>query len=163
MEQLVAELAIHKLDVILTDTALDPLYKLQAYSHQLGESDVVIMGTKKLAQKYRRGFPGSLDAAPFLLPMENCVLRRAMDQWFNELNLTPQIKGEFADSAMLKIAGQQGVGMFAIPSSIKEDVAAIYGLKEIGIAEGVKEQFYAVSVERKIKHPAVIAIQKNAN
>lgn len=162
MPQLVSELAIHKLDVILTDTALDPLYKVQAYSHRLGESNVVIMGTKELATKYRQGFPASLDGAPFLLPMESCVLRRAMDQWFSDLSLTPIIKGEFADSAMLKIFGRQGLGLFAIPSSILNDVTAIYGLREVGVAEGVKERFYAVSVERKLKHPAVVAIRENA-
>ncbi|QDU04465.1 Transcriptional activator protein NhaR [Gimesia chilikensis] len=162
MPQLVSELAIHKLDVILSDTALDPLYKVQAYSHRLGESGIVIMGTKELAKKYRRGFPGSIDGAPFLLPMDNSVLRRAMDQWFSDLQLTPVIKGEFADSAMLKIAGRQGLGLFAIPSCIQDDVSAIYGLREVGVAEGVKEQFFAVSVERKLKHPAVIAIRENA-
>ncbi len=163
MPQLVSELAIHKLDVILTDTSLDPLYKVQAYSHRLGESGVVIMGTKELAKKYRRGFPGSLDGAPFLFPMETSVLRRAMDQWFSDLSLTPIVKGEFADSAMLKIAGRQGLGLFAIPVSIQDDVTAIYGLREVGVAEGVKERFYAVSVERKLKHPAVVAIREHAS
>ncbi len=162
MPQLVADLAIHRLDVILTDTALDPLYKVQAYSHRLAESEVVIMGTKELAKKYRRGFPGSLDGAPFLLPMDTSVLRRAMDQWFSDLHLTPIVKGEFADSAMLKIAGRQGLGLFAIPVSIQDDVTAIYGLREVGRVDGVKERFYAISAERKLKHPAVIAIRENA-
>ena len=100
MPQLVADLAIHKLDVILTDTALDPLYRVQAYSHRLGESEVVIMGTKDLVKKYRNNFPASLDGAPFLLPMDTSVLRRAMDQWFSDLQVTPHVKAEFADSAM---------------------------------------------------------------
>jgi LysR family transcriptional activator of nhaA len=162
MAPLVADLSIHKLDVILTDTALDPLYKVQAYSHRLGESDVVIMGTRELVRKYRRGFPGSLDGAPFLLPTDTSVLRRAMDQWFSDLNLTPIIKGEFADSAMLKIAGREGLGMFAIPASIQDDVTAIYSLHKVGAVAGVKERFYAVTVERKLKHPAVVAIRENA-
>ena len=163
MPSLVADLAIHKLDVILTDAALDPLYKIQAYSHRLGESGVVIMGTKELARKYRRGFPNSLDGAPFLLPMTSSVLRRAIDQWFSDLHLTPIVMGEFADSAMLKIAGRQGLGLFAIPTSIQDDVTDIYGLREVGVVEGVKERFYAISVDRKLKHPAVIAIRENAN
>ena len=162
MPQLVADLAIHKLDVILTDTALDPFYKIQAYSHRLGESEVIIMGTKELAMKYRPGFPGSLDGAPFLLPMVTSVLRRAMDQWFRDLHMTPAVKGEFADSAMLKIAGRHGLGLFAIPVCIQDDVTAIYGLHEVGRVEGVKERFYAISAERKLKHPAVIAIRENA-
>jgi len=162
MSVLVADLAIHKLDVILSDTALDPLYKVQAYSHRLGRSDVVIVGTKELAKKYRDRFPESLNGAPFLLPMDNCILRRAMDQWFSERHLIPCIKGEFADSAMLKIAGRQGLGLFAIPKSIQEDVTSIYGLHEVGLAVGVQEQFYAVSIDKKLKHPAVIAILEHA-
>lgn len=163
MPQLVADLAIHKLDVILTDRALDPLYKIQAHSHRLGDSEVVIMGTKELATAYRKGFPKSLDGAPFLLPMDSSVLRRSLDKWFTDLKLTPVVKGEFADSAMLKIAGRQGLGLFAVPSSIQDDVSAIYGLQEVGIVSGVKERFYAVSVERRLEHPAVIAICENAS
>ncbi|MFN3150012.1 LysR family transcriptional regulator [Bremerella sp.] len=163
MPQLVADLAIHKLDVILTDRALDPLYKIQAHSHRLGDSEVVIMGTKELATAYRKGFPKSLDGAPFLLPMDSSVLRRSLDKWFADLKLTPVVKGEFADSAMLKIAGRQGLGLFAVPSSIQDDVSAIYGLQEVGIVSGVKERFYAVSVERRLEHPAVIAICENAS
>ena len=162
MSQLVADLAIHKLDVILTDTALDPLYKVQAFSHRLGESEVVIVGTKELAKKYRNNFPASLENAPLLLPTESNVLRRAMDQWFRDLGLTPMVRGEFADSAMLKIAGRHGMGLFPIPARILDDVTAIYGLQLVGIASGVSEQFYAVSVERKLKHPAVIAIRDSA-
>lgn len=162
MPELVADLAIHKLDVILTDTALDPFYKVQAYSHQLGASDVVIVGTKKLADKYSRDFPASIDGAPFLMPMDTSVLRRGLDQWFNDLQLTPIVRGEFADSAMMKIAGRKGLGLFAIPVNIVDDVTAIYGLREVGVVQGLKEQFFAVSTERKLKHPAVIAIREHA-
>lgn len=162
MPELVADLAIHKLDVILTDTALDPFYKVQAYSHRLGASDVVIVGTKKLASKYSREFPASIDGAPFLMPMDTSVLRRGLDQWFNDLQLTPIVRGEFADSAMMKIAGRKGLGLFAIPVSIVDDVTAIYGLQEVGVVQGLKEQFFAVSTERKLKHPAVIAIREHA-
>lgn len=162
MSQLVADLAIHKLDVILTDTALDPLYRVQAYSHRLGESEVVIVGTRELAKKYRQNFPACLDEAPFLLPTDCSVLRRAMDQWFRDLSLTPKIRGEFADSAMMKIAGRHGMGLFPIPGRILEDVTAIYGLQLVGTAAGVEEHYYAVSVERKLKHPAVVAIRDSA-
>ena len=162
MSQLVADLAIHKLDVVLSDTALDPLYKVQAYSHRLGESEVVIVGTRELVKKYRNNFPASLDGAPFLLPTDSSVLRRAMDQWFRDVSVKPNVRGEFADSAMLKIAGRHGLGLFPIPARILEDVSAIYGLLSVGTAAGVMEQFYAVSVERKLKHPAVLAIASSA-
>lgn len=163
MSQLISDLAIHKLDVVLSDIALDPLYKVQAYSHRLGESDVVIVGTRNLAKRYQRGFPSSLDGAPFLVPTENSALRRQMERWFRDGNLAPNIRGEFADSAMMKIAGVSGLGLLAIPGLIEDDVRQIYGLHRVGVAVGVQEQFYAVSVERRIKHAGVLAIRKQAN
>lgn len=162
MSQLVSDLAIHKLDVVLSDIALDPLYKIQAYSHRLGESEVMVVGTKTLAKRYRRDFPSSLDGAPFLLPTENSALRRQMDRWFSDLNLVPTVCGEFADSAMMKIAGVNGLGLLAIPSMIEAEVQQIYGLQRVGVAAGVLEQFFAVSVERKIKHAGVLAIREQA-
>ncbi len=162
MASLVADLAIHKLDVVLSDTPLDPLYKVQAFSHRLGESPVAIAGNAKLARRYRRNFPASLDGAPFILPTDHSVLRRELDQWFSDLGVSPVIRGEFADSAMLKIAGRHGMGLFAVPVTIMDDVSEIYGFKQVGIAEGLKERFYAVSVERKLKHPAVVAIREHA-
>lgn len=162
MSQLISDLAIHKLDVVLSDIALDPLYKVQAYSHRLGESEVVIVGIGVLAKRYRRGFPSSLDGAPFLLPTESSVVRRQMERWFSDLNLAPRVCGEFADSAMMKIAGFSGLGLLAVPGIIEDDVRKIYGLRRVGIAVGVQEQFYAVSVERKIKHSGVLAIREQA-
>lgn len=162
MSKLISDLAIHKLDVVLSDTALDPLYRVQAHSHRLGESEVVIVGTRDLARRYRRGFPSSLDGAPFLLPTDNGVLRRQLERWFNDLSLAPRICGEFADSAMMKIAGVSGLGLLAVPSIIEDEVQKMYGLRRIGTAAGVQEQFYAVSVERKIKHPGVLAIREAA-
>ena len=162
MSQLVSDLAIHKLDVILSDRALDPLYRVQAYSHRLGDSEVVVVGTKRLAKKVINGFPGSLDRAPFLLPTDNSVLRRQLDQWFSDLSIVPQVRGEFADSAMMKIAGVNGLGLFAIPAVMEEELLNIYGLQHVGTILGVREQYYAVSVERRIKHPAVMAIRERA-
>ena len=85
-----------------------------------------------------------------------------MDQWFRDVSVKPNVRGEFADSAMLKIAGRHGLGLFPIPARILEDVSAIYGLLSVGTAAGDMEQFYAVSVERKLKHPAVLAIASSA-
>ncbi len=162
MSELIADLAIHKLDVVLTDTALDSLYRVQAHSHRLGTSTVAIVGTKELSEKYRRSFPSSLDGAPFLLPTDVSVLRRHLDRWFSDLGLTPTVRGEFADSAMIKIAGRSGLGLFAVPSIIEEEVKRLYGLHRVGIAAGIEEHFYAVSVERKIKHPGVLAIRQKS-
>ncbi len=162
MGELIADLAIHKLDVVLTDTALDSLYRVQAHSHRLGSSNVSIVGTKTLAEKYKRGFPSSLDGAPFLLPTGVSVLRRHLDRWFSDLGLTPIIRGEFADSAMIKIVGRSGMGLFAVPTIIEEEVKKLYSLYRVGIAGGIEEHFYAVSVERRIKHPGVLAIRQQA-
>lgn len=162
LPQLVADLSIHKLDVVLSDSPLDPFYKVRAYSHAIGESDVVIMGSKELATKYGSKFPTTLQDAPFLMPLHTSALRNSLDHWLNDRKLTPQIKGEFADSAMLKIAGRRGLGLFAVSTSIQDEVAEIYDVVSLGLAEGVKERCFAISVERKVKHPAVLAIQNAA-
>ncbi len=160
--KLIADLAIHKLDVVLSDTPIDPNLKVKAYSHLLGESEVVLVGTKQLARKIRYGFPGSLDGSPILLPMKNTVLRRSLDYWFEENEIHPKIVGEFDDSAMLKIMGKAGVGLFPVASTIFKEVQQMYGVELIATIPNVVEKFYALSVERKVKHPAVLAISEVA-
>jgi len=158
MDDLVASLSIHRLDVVLSDTPLNPSMKVRAYSHLLGESTVEFMGTAKLIQPLRRRFPESLDLAPMLLPMNNTVLRRSLDAWFKDKSIRPDIRGEFADSAMLKIAAHSGAGLIAVPSIIAGEVRTMYKLETLGPIDGIMERIYAISVERKLKHPAVIAI-----
>lgn len=158
MADLIADLAIHKLDVVLSDTALDPLYRIQAHSHKLGASDVSIMGQAELAKRYKSGFPQSLDGAPFLVPTQETVLRRQLERWFADHNITPIIRGEFADSAMLKIAGRSGLGLFAVPTIVEDEVRKLYGLASLGKVPGIQEQFFAVSIDRRLKHPGVVAI-----
>lgn len=162
VSRLIADLAIHKLDVVLSDTPIDPSMKVKAYSHLLGESDVVLVGTKELAKKVRKDFPDSLNSAPILLPMRDTVLRRSLDIWFDENQIRPQIRGEFEDSAMMKIMGKAGVGIFPVTAIISEEVQAMYRVEPIATVPGVTERFYALSVERKIKHPAVLAISEVA-
>ncbi len=158
MSELITDLALHKLDVVLTDSPLDPLFKIQAFSHRLGGSDVVIVGPPNLASQYRRGFPGSLDGAPMLVPTNTNLLRRQLDRWFNDLKIQPRICAEFDDSAMMKIAGRGGVGLLAVPGMIETEIRELYGLVQVGVAQGIEEQFYAVSIDRKIKHAGVLAI-----
>ena len=162
VSRLIADLAIHKLDVVLSDTPIDPSMKVKAYSHLLGESDVVLVGTKELAKKVRKDFPDSLNSTPILLPMKDTVLRRSLDIWFDENQIRPQIRGEFEDSAMMKIMGKAGVGVFPVTAIISEEVQAMYRVESIAKVPGVTERFYALSVERKIKHPAVLAISEVA-
>jgi LysR family transcriptional activator of nhaA len=161
-ERLLAELAVHELDLVVTDSPLSPTVKIKAYNHLLGECGVTIFAPPKNAAAYRRRFPQSLNGAPFLLPTDNTSLRRSLDQWFEAQNIRPTIIGEFQDSALLKVFGQTGMGLFAAPSAIEEEVHKQYGMQTIGKIDTMRERFYAISVERKLKHPAVVAISETA-
>jgi len=137
---------------------MSPTVKVRAFSHLLGECGVTIFGTKELAAKYRRTFPRSLDGAPLLLPTENTSLRRGLDQWFEQHDLRPMVVSEIEDRALLKAFGERGVGLFPAPTVIENEVRRQYGVAVVGRIEAVKERFYAISVERRLKHPAVVAI-----
>jgi len=161
-DQLLNELASHDVDVVLTDSPIPPSGHVRAFNHLLGECDVTFMATAKLAATHRRRFPQSLDGAPLLLPTENTVLRRTLEQWFSKLGIRPKVEAEFEDSALLKVFGQTGQGIFPVPSVIASEVRRQYTVQVVGRAEEVKERFYAISVERRLKHPAVVAISQAA-
>lgn len=161
-DRLLAELSIHNLDVVLTDTPVGSLAKVRAYNHLLGESGIMLFAAEPLARKYRRNFPASLKNAPFLLPAVGTALRGQLANWFDAHEIRPCIVGEFEDSALLKVFGQQGLGVFAAPVVIRSEVKKQYGVREIGLIEGQTEQFYAISVEKKLTHPAVVAIAETA-
>jgi LysR family transcriptional activator of nhaA len=162
LEQLLAELAMYKLDVVLSDAPIGPLVKVRAFNHLLGECSVSFFGAPTLAAAYRQHFPQSLQHAPLLAPTGNTVLRRNLDQWFDEQGLHPIIVGEFEDSALLKVFGQQGLGLFTAPSVIEAEVKRQYNVEVIGRVDAVKERFYAITVNRKLRHPAVIAMSDTA-
>jgi LysR family transcriptional regulator, transcriptional activator of nhaA len=161
-DRLFADLGMHALDVVLSDSPIGPDVPVRAYNHLLGESGISWFATAELADRYRRGFPDSLDGAPVLLPTENTTLRRSLDQWFEARNLRPVIVGEFEDSALLASFGQDGDGVFPCPSAVERQVRRQHKVKLVGRAAGVKERFYAISVERRLKHPAVLAITEAA-
>jgi len=161
-ERLLADLAVHDLDLVLSDAPLNPSIKVRAFSHLLGECGLTIFGTKALAARYRRGFPGSLDNAPFLLPTENTVLRRSLDQWFAQQGVRPAVVGEFEDSALLKSFGERGIGLFGGPTAIEAEIRRQYSVIPLGRIEQVRERFYAISAERRLTHPAVVAISEAA-
>lgn len=156
--ELLAKLAIHDLDLVLSDSPISPDLQVRAYNHLLGECGVSIFGTKSLADSYRRRFPASLDGAPFFLPTSTTVLRRELDHWFDAKDIRPVVVGEFDDSALLKVFGQAGGGMFAAANVIEKEVRQHYGVRVVGRIDSLRERFYAISVERKVKHPAVVAI-----
>lgn len=155
---LLARLGVHELDVVLADTPAPPHSAVAAFSHRLGESGLAVFGAPGLAARYRRGFPRSLDGAPLLLSTPNTAVRRALDHWFDAHDIRPAIAAEFEDSALLKVFGQSGAGLFIAPSLVQAEIRDQYGVRLIGRLQGVKEQFYAISMERRIKHPAVVAL-----
>jgi LysR family transcriptional activator of nhaA len=161
-EYLHTQLALNALDVVLADAPLSPTTKIRAFNHLLGECGVSIMGAPKLALTYRRGFPTSLDRAPFLLPGENTALRRSLEQWFDSLQIKPEVRGEFDDTALLKIFGQHEAGLFAVRSVLERDTRRLYQARLVGRVESIRERCYAISAEKKLKHPAVVAITQGA-
>lgn len=162
LDELLGELAMHRLDIVLADAPLSASTHVRAYNHLLGECGVTVFSTPELARRYRRNFPDSLDGAPMLLPTQNTSLRRALEQWFDDRSIRPETVHEFEDSALLKVFGQAGEGMFASPSAIEKEVIRQYGVRIVGRIREVRERFYAISVERRLKHPAVVAISKAA-
>lgn len=161
-ERLMAELSVNELDLVLSDTPISPSLKVRAFNHLLGECGTSIVAVPPLARALSGGFPRSLDGAPFLLPTANTTLRRSLDQWFDAVDIRPLSRAEFEDSALLKVFGQAGVGAFAVPSAVEDEVCKQYGVRLVGRVEEVRARFYAISVERKIKHPAVLAISEAA-
>jgi LysR family transcriptional activator of nhaA len=161
-ERLVAELAIYSLDLALADTPAPPGVKVRAYSHLLGECGVSVFGTERLATKHRRRFPRSLDGAPFLLPSGDSGLRLSLEDWFRRQNIRPRVVGTFEDSALIDAFGRAGAGLFAMPSAIELQVRRQYGVRLVGRLDTVRQRFYAITVERKLSNPAVIAISERA-
>lgn len=161
-QELLPALAVHDIDVVLTDAPVDPAINVKAFHHLLGECGVVLFGSPKLAEKYRRGFPRCLDGAPFLLPTRNTNSRRSLEQWFNAENIQPRMIAEFEDSALSMVFGQHGLGLFAAPSVIKSEIENQYHVKAIGRVGTVRERFFAISLDRKLRHPAVVAISEAA-
>ncbi|MFO7564059.1 MAG: transcriptional activator NhaR [Enhygromyxa sp.] len=161
-DNLLGQLARHELDLVISDVPIGSEVSIKAFNHLLGTCGVSFFAAPALARKVRRGFPRSLDRAPFLLPMPGSSVRRELDRWFDELDIRPEIVGQFDDSALLKVFGQSGVGVFAGPSAIEKEIKQGYGVQVVGRAEGISERFYAISVERRLKHPGVVAISESA-
>jgi len=161
-DQLLADLSIHALDLVLADTPINPGVKVRAFNHLLGECDVTVFATAALADKYRRNFPRSLQDAPFLLPTQGTALRRSLEQWFEAENIHPAVAAEVEDMALLQVLGQESLGLFAAPTVVEDEIRRQYRVEPIGRIEAVRERFYAISIDRKLKHPAVLAISKAA-
>jgi LysR family transcriptional activator of nhaA len=161
-DRLLAELALHELDLVVSDFPAPPRLGMKAFNHLLGDCGVTFFATAALARRHRRGFPRSLTGAPLLIPAGNTTLRRSLERWFDAHDIHPRIRGEFADSALLKAFGGFGEGIFAAPTVVEAEVKRMYGVEVVGRERALREQFYAISVEKRIKHPAVLAITQTA-
>lgn len=157
-ESLLGKLSVHKLDVMLTDRPVPPGSSLRVFSHLLGETQISLFALPALAERYRAEFPKSLNGAPLLLPTRNNAVRGRIDNWLETHEVHPDLIGEFDDNALLHTFGRSGRGLFPAPSVLANDVAEQFGAVEVGAMPQVREQIYAISNERKIKHPAIEAI-----
>jgi LysR family transcriptional regulator, transcriptional activator of nhaA len=161
-DRLLSELADGAVDIVIADSAVPPDSTIRAYNHLLGESTVSVLGPASMATAARKTFPASLASVPMLLPTVGSALRRNIDGWFSTLELSPRIIAEADDSALLKAFAADGMGAVFVPTVISKTVSKRYGLVEIGTVESIHERYYAISVERRLIHPAVVAIRAAA-
>lgn len=162
LTSLLADLAIHRLDIVIADSPMPSNVDVRGYSHLLGESGITFFATNELAKEYKKGFPKSLDLARFLMPGEDAAVRPRLLRWFEKEGVQPNVVGEFDDGALMQAFGAAGTGIFAAPTVVASQVKKQYSVAEIGHTNEVTEQFYAISVERQLTHPAVVAISSAA-
>ncbi len=162
MEQLLSQLATHELDVVFSDSPAGSMVRIRSFNHALGECGVGLFGNAQLCRQFERGLPESLSSAPFLLPAENTAMRRSIDEWFLDVNISPQVVGEFDDTALLKVFAEAGIGFVPGPLAIRPEIERQFGLSLLLEIPNAIERFYAITVERRIRHPAVMAISEAA-
>lgn len=162
LERLFAELAIHQLDLVIADRPLPSELGVKGYNHALGRCAVAFYAVPELAERYRSTFPRSLDGAPLLLPGDKVAVQAPLMRWFNEHQIQPHIIGKFDDSALMKAFGKAGVGIFPAPTILSDEIREQYGVEVIGCAPEVMVRYYAISIERRLTHPAVVAVSEAA-
>jgi LysR family transcriptional activator of nhaA len=154
-DDLLGNLAVHRLDLLLADRPAPPHAGLKVFSHAMGSSQLAWYGTPELAARAKKRFPQGLADVPVLLPSAHASVRPHIDRWFAQRALTPQVCGEFEDSALLKIFGAGGMGVFPAAELVHQQLLAQYGVQRIDALEGVVEHFYGISTERRVVHPLV--------
>ena len=162
MENLLALLAAHRLDIVLADEPPASNTNFRVFNHPLGETGTTFLAEEKLAAKLKRRFPASLQDAPALLPTENTALRRSLETWFRAKDVRPRVVAEFEDLALMKIMAAEGRGFIAVPSLVAKDAMAHYHFRMIGRADDCRLEFHAITAERRIVHPAVARITDKA-
>lgn len=162
LDNLLADLALHKIDLVLSDRPHTPGINIKAFNHLLGTSSIAFYATKSMAKTYTRNFPDSLNGAPVLLPSQSNPLRRDLEDWFENNDITPNIVAEIDDSALLKVFGESGLGLFPAPVVMSDNILKMYSAKIVGTINEINESYYAISAERKLKHSSVVEITKYA-
>ena len=154
-ENLLGELALHRLDVVLADRAAPPNPNLKVYSHALGTSPMAWYAPASLLALAQANFPQSLASTAVLLPTAHASVRARLDQWFERQGIRPRIVGEFEDSALLKTFGAAGMGVFAAPELVHDELTSRYGVVRLGTCEGIEEHYFAIAAHKKVLHPLV--------
>jgi LysR family transcriptional activator of nhaA len=162
LASLLGELALHRLDLLISDRPIPAGTSVKAYNHPLGDSVISLFAHETIAGQYRPGFPDSLDDAPMLLPALESPLRRDLEDWFDAVRVRPRVLAEFDVSALLKAFGNAALGVFPAPAAITDEVVSMYHSRLVGRVDSIRESYFAISPERKLKHPAVLQITENA-
>ena len=162
LDSLLAELALHRLDLVISDAPIPASISVRAFNHQLGTSEVSFFATPALLKTITGAFPRCLDGAPLLMPAEDSMVGRRLRAWFQARSLHPRVVGEFDDSALAKEFGRHGAGIFVGPTVLAAEIQQRFKVKSLGAAKGVFDEFFAISVERRITHPCVLAITESA-
>ena len=162
LDSLLAELAAHRLDLVIADAPIPPSVSVRAYNHRLGESGVSFLAAPGVFKRCKGKFPACLDGAPMLVPGDGAAVRPRLDRWRDANKLRPRVVGEFDDSALMKAFGQRGAGVFIGPTVLESEIETQYGVKTLGRTQEIVEEFFAISVERRVTHPCVVAITKAA-
>jgi LysR family transcriptional regulator, transcriptional activator of nhaA len=162
-DKLIAQLVIHEVDLVISDAPLNPSTRIKAFTHMLGQSGLSFFAHPKLAKRLKTRFPKCLDGLPFLMPADNTDLRRSLEHWLDVQGVRPMVGGEFEDSALAAVFSEAAVGAFAAPTPTESQVKRQYGLTVLGRARDIVASYYAISLDRKLKHLAVIAISEFAH
>lgn len=162
LERLFAEIAVHRLDLVIADRPLPPALGVKGHSHSLGRTGLAFFAVDALADRYEPGFPQSLNGAPMLIPGDGSTMQMGLTRWFSDHGIEPRFVGEFDDSALMKAFGKAGMGIFPASAILAEEMREQFSARMIGRAEGLSTEYHAISVERKLSHPAVVAISEAA-
>lgn len=157
-EQLIGQLATYSLDVVVANTPAPGYLPIKVFNHAVGESDTSFFAPARIAARIRRRFPLSLHDAPMVLPTTNNPLRRALEEWFDHEGVRPKVQGEFEDLALMNVFAEAVGCIFPSPTAIERDVSRLYGVRLVGRTDAVRERYYVISAERRLKHPGVVAM-----